>query len=102
MERVKSKEVVFVSFDSGNAWAAFEMLFSIGRKHSKPIKFQANCIWQSEQVPPIFAALRASFASKAEAESALASAVEEYGGLLHTSSPKLLEQLNNEFGYQNT
>jgi len=99
---MKSKEVVFVGFDSERAWAAFELLFSVGSKHSKPVKFQANRIWKSERVPPIFSTFRASFASKTEAESALALAVEEYGGLFHKGSFKLLERLKNEFGYQNT
>ncbi|WP_226669226.1 hypothetical protein [Microbulbifer aggregans] len=102
MEKVKSKEVVFVSFDSESSWAAYEMLFSVGKKLNNPVKFQANCIWKSELVPPIFSALRASFVSKTEAQSALASAVEEYGGLLHASNPNLLERLKNEFGYQST
>ncbi len=100
--RSKSSRYVFVSFLSGTEWVEFELSFNVGGKLNKPVKFQANRVWGTAGVPPMFSGLRGSFSSEAEAEKYLLEQFSAVGGTSHGATSALVGKLKSEFGYART
>ena len=97
--RSKSSKYVFVSFFSAVECAEFELSFNVGHKSNKPVKFQANKVWSTAGIPPMFSGIRGSFSSEVEAEKHLVEQFSAVDGTLHSATPALVGKLTSEFGY---
>jgi hypothetical protein len=97
--REKSKKRCLIAFSDGKAWLEYELSFNVGSKHKRPVKFEANQTWRSNQAPSLFAALRADFPSIQAAEDYFSEALAKEGGTVHARTPEMVERLRTEYGY---
>lgn len=103
MENEKEREKVLKSFfivlSDSNDWTEFSTKCTIGRKTTKPIKFEASKVWSTNHGVIGFSDIRGSYSTIDEAYKAFGEAVKEYGGAVENMTNKKLKFLESEFDY---
>ena len=96
--RSQSEKTVVAIYAGDGTREVWHLRFNRGTKVTKPVKFFASRTWKIGLGGVAYSGTRWDAASEKEAEASFAAGIAQDGGLLESSSPKVMKKLA-EMGY---